>query len=141
MEASSHVNRVLAIAGGSLLTATLAGLVALEALRRTLPPSDAAYGLSLPRLLADPFVLTIFAGAVLAGASLGCAFGVLLLWRTRLSVSIPVVLIVTVGAAGASGFALGPLCAPIAFVAGLVTMSILQGGPRSRTPIPSRPRA
>ncbi len=114
--------RTLALATNALICGTLAGLVALYTLGRSLPPSDGAYGISVWDSLKDPFVFAVWLPLVLIGAAVGFVFSLWLLWRVDLSKAIPTVAVTTVVAAAASAPIFAPLSPLVGLSAGVAAM-------------------
>lgn len=116
------LSRLLLLALGSLTCAAVAGLVALYAQGKTLPPSDLAYGMSVWESLGDRAVRGIWLLLVLPSAAVGFAFAIPTLWKVRLTFALPLVVLATSMFAGAFAFLFWPLSPIAGLAAGIVTM-------------------
>jgi hypothetical protein len=100
----AYIARALTISVATSVCAVLSALVALATLHATLPEEDAASEESLLEVLSAPMVLPIAINTAFAIAAVAYPFAFFLLVRTRLRLSIPLVLIATL-----AGTALGVL--------------------------------
>lgn len=142
----SAKRKLAVLASTSFLCAVTTAFVAIVVMEATLSPTDMAYGMTLGETLRDPFVQT---GAVIYGAFgwfLGFPLSTLLLWRSNLARSIPIVFIVAVGTAALAAPVLGPLSAvPALMLTGfcmfLFWVNSRAQADRSRSLGPDRPVA
>ena len=118
------LRRVAILAASALLCGSLSALVALDAYRRSLDPSDGAYGISLPEFLADPFVWFGAVGLMFPFASLGYLFSLSALARVRLSKAVPVTIAATVATVAVVSQFHVLLSVPSGWLAGLAAMQL-----------------
>ena len=116
----SHAGIILACGMACAFVAMFVSLVVGQAM---LPPSDGAYGLNAFELLCDPFVVMLAFPTTLIDGAIGSVFAVVLLRRTDLRRSIPIVAGVTIVATAAFSAMMPELnAAPIGLAFGLWAM-------------------
>jgi membrane associated rhomboid family serine protease len=117
MRVEGRAARASVLALAAVACALAAATAVLARRLATLPPTDEAYGMSVWELWNDPFVRLVAVPVALSGAAIGFLASLLLLWRTALSKSIPLVFTVTVVVAALTGSILTSLVCAIGAMA------------------------
>lgn len=124
MRRASGGKRVVILALSSLGCGLLTGLLVLYIDGKSLTPSDEAYGMSVVESLADPLVLLVWLPFTLGSASLGFVYSLVALRNVNLAKAIPLVAVVTVGAAAATATSFAPASPFVALLVALLVALI-----------------
>jgi hypothetical protein len=114
--------RPVVLAVSAALCGALAGIAAIYAMGKTLPPTDDAYGQTVMQSLGDPFVFGPWVFITFSSAFVGFLVSLWVLWDVRLVKAIPLVFAVTIGTAAFGGAVNIFLAVPFTLSVSVVTM-------------------
>jgi len=114
--------RALQIVAGVMSCALLTGLAALYTMFLMLPPTDLAYGQGFLLTILDPFVLTVWLVFTLGSALVASPVALWSLWRVQLIKAVPLIMFVSVVAAGIGAYYYLPASPLIVLIAASLAM-------------------